>query len=85
MNVVSAGRVARWRVAADGMALEEGEVLECGHPKFHQPTRGVVAEGAFHFIANSQSDLIGEGELPAEKLEDVVILKLPLSGHNPRP
>jgi streptogramin lyase len=79
MNVVSAGRVARWRVAEDGMALDEGEVLECGHPSFHQPTRGVVADGAFYFIANSQSDQIGEGELATEKLEDIVILKLPLS------
>ncbi len=85
MNVVSAGRVVRWRVAADGMALEDGEVLECGHPTFHQPTRGVVADGAFYFIANSQSDQIGDGELAVEKLEDVVILKLPLSRHNPRP
>ena len=85
MNVVSAGRVARWRVAADGTALEEGEVLECGHPSFHQPTRGVVADGAFYFIANSQSDQIQEGALPAEKLEDVVILRLPLSRDNPRP
>jgi len=85
MNVVSAGRVARWRVTADGMALEEGEVLECGHPSFHQPTRGVVADGVFYFIANSQSDQIGEGELATEELEDIVILRLPLSRHNRRP
>jgi sugar lactone lactonase YvrE len=85
MNLVSAGRVARWRVAADGMSLEEGEILECGHPKFHQPTRGVVVDGAFYFIANSQSDRIEEGALPAEGLEDIVILRLPLSRHNPRP
>jgi hypothetical protein len=78
MNVVSAGRVARWRVTADGMALEEGEVLECGHSSFHQPTRGVVADGALYFIANSQSDQIQEGALAVEKLEDVVILRLPL-------
>jgi sugar lactone lactonase YvrE len=79
-NVVSAGRIARWRLAADGMALEEGEVLECGHPRFHQPTRGVVADGALYVIANSQSDLIEEGKLAAEKLEDVVIVKVPLPG-----
>lgn len=85
MNAVSSGRVARWRVAPDGLALEEGEVLECGHPSFHQPTRGVVADGALYFIANSQSDQIREGELAAEKLEEIVILKLPLSRHNPRP
>ena len=85
MNVVSAGRVARWRLAEDGMALEEGEVLECGHPSFHQPTRGVVADGAFYFIANSQSDAITDGALATEKLEDVVILRLPLSRHKHRP
>jgi len=80
MNVVSAGRVERWRIAADGRALGEGDVLECGHPSFHQPTRGVVADGAFYFIANSQSDRIEDGALAAEKLEDVVILRLPLRG-----
>ena len=85
MNVVSAGRVGRWRIAGDGLALEDGEVLECGHPSFHQPTRGVVADGTFYFIANSQSDQIAEGALAAEKLEDIVILRLPLSRHNPRP
>ena len=85
MNVVSAGRVARWRLAEDGMALEEGEVLECDHPSFHQPTRGVVADGAFYFIANSQSDAITDGALATEKLEDVVILRLPLSRHSHRP
>ena len=85
MNVVSAGRVARWRVAGDGMALEEGEVLECCHPSFHQPTRGVVADGAFYFIANSQSDQIEDGALAAEKLEDIVILKLPLPRNSGRP
>jgi len=85
MNVVGAGRVARWRITADGRALEEGEVLECGHPAFHQPTRGVVVDGAFYFIANSQSDQIADGALAAEKLEDIVILRLPLPRDNPRP
>ena len=84
-NAVSAGRVARWRISADGMALENGEILECGHPSFHQPTRGVVVDGALYFIANSQSDRTSDGALAAEKLEDVVILRLPLSRHNPRP
>ncbi len=84
-NAVSAGRVARWRLAADGMALEDGEILECGHPSFHQPTRGVVVDGALYFIANSQSDQIAEGGLATERLEDIVILRLPLPRHNPRP
>lgn len=84
-NAVSAGRVARWPIAADGMALEEGEILECGHPSFHQPTRGVAVDGALYFIANSQADQIADGALTAEKLEDIVILRLPLSRHNPRP
>jgi hypothetical protein len=44
-----------------------------------------VADGAFYFIANSQSDAIAGGALAAEKLEDVVILRLPLSRHNRRP
>lgn len=49
---VSVGLVARWRLGADGTSLGEGEILECGHPSFHLPTRGVVVNGALYFVAN---------------------------------
>lgn len=77
-GAVSAGRVARWRLGADGTSLAEGELLECGHPSFHLPTRGVVVDGALIFIANGQSDAIVDGALAAEGLKEIVVLRLPL-------
>jgi sugar lactone lactonase YvrE len=50
-------------------------VLETETPAFEVPTTGVVANGAFHFIANSQLD-VADG--PAEKLREVIVLKAPL-------
>ena len=75
---MSVGFVARWRLSADAASLGEGEILECGHPSFHLPTRGVVADGALYVVANGQSDAVANGALSADGLEDIVILKLPL-------
>lgn len=78
LNVVSVGRVARWRLGADGTSLGPGELLECGHPSFHLPTRGVVVDGALYFVANGQSDAVVDGALSAGGLREIVVLKLPL-------
>lgn len=75
---MSVGLVARWRLGADGTSLGEGELLECGHPSFHLPTRGVVVDGTLYIVANGQSDAVSNGALSASGLEDIVILKLPL-------
>ena len=77
-SAVSVGRVARWRLGADGTSLGEGELLECGHPSFHLPTRGVVVDGALYFVANGQSDAVANGVLSADGLEEIVVLRLPL-------
>jgi hypothetical protein len=77
-GAVSVGRVARWRLGPDGTSLARGEILECGHPSFHLPTRGVVVDGALYFVANGQSDAVGDGALSAGGLEEVVVLRLPL-------
>jgi sugar lactone lactonase YvrE len=77
-GAVSVGRVARWRLGADGISLGPGELLECAHPSFHLPTRGAVVDGALFFVANGQSDAIEDGTLSAGALEEIVILKLPL-------
>jgi hypothetical protein len=75
---VSVGLVARWRLGPDGTSLGEGELLECGHPSFHLPTRGVVVNGALYFVANGQSDAVANGALSVGGLEEIVVLKLPL-------
>lgn len=77
-GAVSVGRVARWRLGADGTSLGEGELLECGHPSFHLPTRGVVVDGALYFVANGQSDAVVNGALSGSGLQEIVILRLPL-------
>jgi hypothetical protein len=78
LNVVSVGRVAQWRLGADGTSLGPGELLECGHPSFHLPTRGVVVDGALYFVANGQADAVVDGALDAGGLGEIVVLKLPL-------
>jgi sugar lactone lactonase YvrE len=50
-------------------------ILETEAPAFEVPTTGVVANGAFHFIANSQLD-VANG--PPEKMREVIVLKVPL-------
>lgn len=77
-GALSVGRVVRWKLGADGTSLGEGEVLECGHPSFHLPTRGVAVDGALVFVANGQADAVKDGSLPADGLRDIVILRLPL-------
>ncbi|MCM3877918.1 MAG: hypothetical protein NEA02_16050 [Thermoanaerobaculia bacterium] len=77
-GAVSVGRVARWRLGANGVSVEEGELLECGHPSFDLPTRGVVMDGALYFVANGQADAVANGVLSAGGLRDIVILRLPL-------
>jgi len=77
-GAVSVGRVVRWRLGADGTSLGEGEVLECGHPFFHLPTRGVVVGGALYLVANGQADAVKDGSLSTDTLRDIVILRLPL-------
>jgi hypothetical protein len=56
------------------------EVLQVNHPLFQLPTTGDIAGNHFYYIANSQLRSFDEkGQIfPPDKLNDPVILKVPL-------
>jgi sugar lactone lactonase YvrE len=77
---VSLGRVGRWTLEPDGNAFSGMEILDCAHPAYRVPAGGTVAGEDYVYVANSQVDALGaDGALPpAETLEDLVFLRLPL-------
>jgi hypothetical protein len=79
-NSFGAGRIIELTVDFEHKRITAGRLLEGWRPEFGVPTTGVVVDGAFHYIANSQFPLRSrEGALPAAKdLRDVLILNLPL-------
>ncbi|HEY3349229.1 MAG TPA: hypothetical protein VGM13_05590 [Thermoanaerobaculia bacterium] len=78
-GTVSAGRLGRWTLEPDGNAFSGIEILDCAHPSFRVPVGGTMAGDDYVYAANSQVDAFGaEGVLPAEKLVDLVFLRLPL-------
>jgi sugar lactone lactonase YvrE len=80
-NSAGAERIVRFRLNAALDAIESEEILESRNPLFKIPTTGVVAGEAFFYIANSQlRSLDGKGGLkPEVKLEEVVVLEVPLA------
>jgi hypothetical protein len=79
-NGVRPHRVARVRMSAGFDAVEQLEVLDVGNPAFDEPTLGVVIDGWFHFIANSQwSKINAKGEMaPIDQFRDTTVLKIKL-------
>lgn len=77
---VSAGRVGRWRLEADGNSFSGMEILDCAHPSYQVPVGGTVVGDDYVYIANSQVDAVGEGGAlpPPDRLLDLVFLRLPL-------
>ncbi|MBN2414528.1 hypothetical protein JXO52_01730 [bacterium] len=57
------------------------EIIERGNPHFALPTTGVIVNDLFYYIANSQIYRTDEHRklLPAEQLDEVVILKTVLN------
>jgi hypothetical protein len=74
--------VIRYRIGDDPARVVSGEVLSANRPEHDLPTTGVVADGAFYYIANSQLRAFDEtGRIfPHEKLKDPIILRVPLRG-----
>jgi hypothetical protein len=58
-------------------AIQSVDVIESNNPLFEEPTLGVIVGSTFHFIANSQWDLIDDaGRLaPIDKLQELIVLK----------
>ena len=73
-------RVAAFELNDSGDRVESARTLARSHPDFDIPTTGVVAGGAYCFIANSQlAAFTPDGKIfPPERLHDVVVLRTPL-------
>ncbi len=52
-NGAAPPRVARFTLSSDGTSVARAEVLERATPGLGEPTHGVIAEGAFYFLANA--------------------------------
>ena len=74
------GRIVRMTLAESKDRILRTEVLEANHPSFRIPTTGVIAGESLYLIANSQlRSMSADGRyLPPERLEPVVLLRIPL-------
>jgi streptogramin lyase len=78
-GMVSVGRVGRWTLEPDGNSFSGMDVLDCAHPSYRVPVGGTAVGDDYVYVGNSQVDAFGpDGVLPAEKVEDLVFLRLPL-------
>lgn len=78
-NGVSPQRVVRFSLNTAKTEVTEWRALEANHRDFLEPTLGVIVNGTFFYVANSQWPLIDEkGVLVKDKLREPVILKLKL-------
>jgi sugar lactone lactonase YvrE len=79
-NGVEPHRVARFTLAPSGDRIVGAQVLERAHPRYQEPTLGVLVNGELFYIANSQWERFGaDGRIPdSEALERPVVLRLPL-------
>jgi sugar lactone lactonase YvrE len=79
-NGVAPHRVARFTLDAAGRRLVRSQVIERAHPRHHEPTLGVLADGALYYIGNGQWDLFGDDGRIAkpDALMPTVVLRLPL-------
>jgi len=78
-NGITPNRVVRLRLDRSGTRILDGEILERAHPRFDEPTLGVLAEGALYYVANSQYRHFSENGTPdLDRLQEPVVLRLPL-------
>ncbi len=80
-NGVEPNRVVRVDLAADGLAVTGGKILEMNHPDFDEPTLAVAAQGALYVVANSQGGKFRDEKHPVapDAMRDAVVLKIPLA------
>jgi sugar lactone lactonase YvrE len=80
-NGVDPPRVIRLRLSPDRSAVDRVEVIEMNNPLMREPTLGVVADGGFYFVADSQGQVLRKTtNLEKEELRPPVILRAPLDG-----
>ncbi|HET9299438.1 MAG TPA: SMP-30/gluconolactonase/LRE family protein [Candidatus Polarisedimenticolaceae bacterium] len=80
-GVMQGWRIARFRLAADGLSATAVETLAENDRRWSQPTTGVVVGRWFYYIGNSQFPAFGRGNdlPPVDELKDVRILRLALA------
>jgi hypothetical protein len=79
-NGVAPHRVTRFILSPAGDRILRAKVLERAHPRYQEPTLGVLVNGELFYIANSQWERFGQdGRIPDPgSLERPVVLRLPL-------
>jgi len=79
-NGVEPARVVRLTLSADGTRIDRVTILAMNHPKFAEPTIGVVAGQHYYFIANSQGGLLrrAKGPIADEPLAEPAVLRIRL-------
>lgn len=79
-NGVEPHRVVRLTLAPVGNRILEARVLERAHPRYDEPTLGVLVGEDLFYIANSQWERFGQDGLIADStaLQRPVVLRLPL-------
>ncbi len=79
-NGVGRARVIRIGLNDDRDAITSVDVIEAGNPLFDEPTTGVIANGAYYFMANPQLRAFDDDLhiWPRQRLKDIVVLRLPL-------
>jgi sugar lactone lactonase YvrE len=67
------------RLSLEGDRVTAVTVLERAHPRYDEPTLGVVHEDALYYVANSQYEAVRrDGTLDEARLKEPVILRMPL-------
>jgi sugar lactone lactonase YvrE len=59
-NGVAPHRVVRLTLSHAGDSITAGEVIERAHPRYAEPTLGVVVDHDLYYVANSQWERFGE-------------------------
>jgi hypothetical protein len=72
-------RVVRLRMDDARERITAVDTLERNHPEFDEPTLGVVVDGAFYYVANSQAGRTKVDGGGATKVRSPAILRLPLN------
>ena len=79
-NGVEPARVVRLILSAEGTRIDRVTILEMNHPKFDEPTIGVVAGQDYYFIANSHGWVMrrAKGPISDEPLTEPAVLRIRL-------
>ena len=79
-NGVTPHRVVRLDLAPGGDRMLGARVLERAHPRYDEPTLGVLVAGELYYIANSQWERFGQDGAVSDStaLQRPVVLRLPL-------